>query len=314
MKRIQIIIAIIIASLSVNAQDLIDPDNGVKLYMLIKLEGSNQLKHYSSFEDIKKLDFNKINYLSIENRGRKTNMDTGLLYNLFNKAPNLSYLLIGRNVHIEQLPDIEKENNSLNALYLTGNNLKAIPGDIDKLKTLKLFSCIGNNINALPPGFTNLKSLNTLLLSGNQFKDFPVEILELQQLTTLSFKEKADVIPNDIYKLSELKKVEISTKRISLLPTAFSKLKKLKFINLSGNNLEAFPSPLLKLQQLKYISLANNPIDKASFIKSIKGLKSQKLTIYSSLSETDRLELGKLYPEINFVEDIMPYIESVVFD
>lgn len=311
MNRTIVLITIFFASLMCSAQDVEDPQRGVKIYSLVTTINNGKPKHYGSLEELNKIDFTNISSVSIDNRGRKGKMDMVLLDKLINNSPNLISLTL-HNVIFDRLPKIEI-NNNLRQLYLGRNDLEIIPDDIENLKALELFSCSGNKINSLPNKFVNLKSLNTLLLGGNNFTTFPSQMFALKKLTTLGFNEKVDNIPEEIAKLSELKKISLLATNISTLPSKFSKLKNLQVAELAQTKLTDFPSSLLKIQTLKYLSLCGNPINKVTFAQSLKGLSAKDLVIYSSLEEAERLELNKTYPNVDFASEIMQWdIERIV--
>lgn len=305
MKGIRILILFFFIAIVCKAQYPEDLTRGVKIYALEKKTGSKELVHYGSFEEMQKLDFNTINYVSIENRGNETTMDTLLLKNLLNNAPNLTSLTIGRNVYLDHFPKIEK-NNHLKELYLVVNNLLQIPTDIDNLTALELFECSGNKIETLPNSFSNLKKLKTLILKGNNIKIFPEEILKLQNLNVLWVGGKIKSIPENIDNLSQLEKVAFTNTDVSTLPKSFSRLKNLKHIDLSNNQFTVFPSPLLKLKQVKLLSLNENPITKTALENSLKGIKYQNADIYIPISEEEYSNIKNTYSEINFIPELVP--------
>lgn len=303
MKEIIMLILLFFTALLCKAQPPTDPSHG-KIYALVTKINEKKPVHYGSFEEMKELDFNTIHYVSIENRGNKTSMDTLLLHNLLNNAPNLTSLTIGRNIYLDHFPKIEK-NNHLKELYLIGNNLLKIPEDIDNLIALDFFECTGNKIETLPNNFSNLKKLKALILKGNNIKFFPGEILKLQNLNLLWVSDKIKTIPENIDDLSQLEKLAFTNTDVSTLPKSFSRLKNLKHIDLSNNQFTVFPSPLLKLKQVKILSLNENPITKTALEKSLKGIKLENATIYIPLREEEFSEIKKTYNKINFIPEMV---------
>lgn len=304
MKEIIMLILLFFTALLCKAQPPTDPSRGVKIYALVTKINEKKPVHYGSFEEMKELDFNTIHYVSIENRGNKTSMDTLLLHNLLNNAPNLTSLTVGRNIYLDHFPKIEK-NNHLKELYLIGNNLLKIPADIDNLIALDFFECTGNKIETVPDSFSNLKNIKTLILKGNNIKIFPEEILKLQNLNVLWVGGKIKSIPENIDDLSQLEKVAFTNTDVSTLPKSFSRLKNLKHIDLSNNQFTVFPSPLLKLKQVKMLSLNENPITKTALEKSLKGIKLENATIYIPLREEEFSEIKKTYSKINFISEMV---------
>lgn len=305
MKEIRMLILLFFTALLCKAQPPTDPSRGVKIYALVTKINEKKPVHYGSFEEMKGLDFNTINSVSIENRGNKTSMDTLLLKNLLNNAPNLTSLTIGRNVYLDHFPKLEK-NNHLKELYLIGNNLLKIPEDIDNLTALDFFECTGNKIENVPTSFSNLENLKTLILKGNNIKIFPEEILKLQNLNVLWVGGKIKSIPENIDDLSQLEKVAFTNTDVSTLPKSFSRLKNLKHIDLSNNQFTVFPSSLLKLTQVKVLSLNENPITKIALENSLKGIKYKNADIYIPISEEEYSTIKNTYIEINFIPEIIP--------
>jgi len=301
----RILILLFFTAIVCKAQHPEDPTRGVKIYALVTNTDTKKPVHYGSFEEMHELDFNKINTVSIENRGNKTSMDTLLLKNLLNNAPNLTSFTIGRNVYLDRFPKIEK-NNHLKELYLTVNNLSQIPLDIDNLTALELFECSGNKIQGLPDSFSNLKNLKTLILKANNINIFPEEILSLQNLNVLWVSGAIKTIPEKIDALSQLEKVAITNTDVSTLPKSFSRLKNLKHIDLSNNQFTVFPLPLLKLKQVKVLSLNENPITKTALEKSLKGIKYNNAVIYIPITEEEYSEIKNTYREINFIPELVP--------
>lgn len=305
MKEIRILILLFFTAIVCKAQYPEDPTRGVKIYALVTNTDTKKLVHYGSFEEMQKLDFNMVNSVSIENRGNKTSMDTLLLKNLLNNAPNLTSITIGRNIYLNHFPKIEK-NNHLKELYLIGNNLSQIPLDIDNLTALELFECSGNKIQGLPDSFSNLNNLKTLILKANNINIFPEEILSLQNLNVLWISGPIKTIPEKIDALSQLEKVAFTNTDLSSLPKSFSRLKNLKHIDLSNNQFTVFPSPLLKLKQVKVLSLNENPITKTALEKSLKGIKYNNAVIYIPITEEEYSNIKDTYQEINFIPELIP--------
>jgi len=305
MKEIRILILLFFTVIVCKAQYPEDRTRGVKIYALVTNTDIKKPVHYGSFEEMQNLDFNKINTVSIENRGNKISMDTLLLKNLLNNAPNLTSITIGRNIYLDNFPKIEK-NNHLKELYLIGNNLSQIPLDIDNLTALELFECSGNKIQGLPDSFSNLNNLKTLILKANNINIFLEEILSLQNLNVLWVSGPIKTIPEKIEALSQLEKVAFTNTAISTLPKSFSRLKNLKHIDLSNNQFTVFPSPLLKLKQVKILSLNENPITQTALEKSLKGIKYNNAVIYIPITEEEYSEIKNTYQEINFIPELVP--------
>lgn len=281
-----------------------DPSGGVKLNITVSLINGRTL-HFSDFEEMSEADFKRIKSIKISNNGVKTQMDSSLLDKLFNHTPHLYYLTIDDNVHIKELPKIENDNNSLIYLVLSGNQLQEIPEDFAKLKALKSFRCLRNEISSLPKGFAGLKSLKTLMVAGNNFKEFPKEILELHALERLQFNEEFGVLPVGISNLERLLKLSVSSASLSSLPESLKEMKNLVTIDLPYNEFTKLPDPLKEMENISRVDLGHNPLNKEELAASLEGFQGEELILFTTLNESDRLELSELFPEIKFRKSAM---------
>ncbi|VDM96694.1 unnamed protein product [Thelazia callipaeda] len=76
----------------------------------------------------------------------------------------------------------------LTALFLYGNHLTRIPGDISKLENLKVLDLSDNKLRSLPAELGDMISLCHLYLNSNQIRVLPYELGKLFRLQTLDLR------------------------------------------------------------------------------------------------------------------------------
>jgi small GTP-binding protein len=85
-------------------------------------------------------------------------------------------------------------------LYLSYNQLTALPHEIAKLTNLTELYLSGNQLTALPPEIVKLTNLNVLYLSHNQLTALPPEIVKLTNLIELGISGNPVESPPEISK------------------------------------------------------------------------------------------------------------------
>ena len=173
---------------------------------------------------------------------------------------------------------------SLNALYLSYNQLKAIPSEIIQLSNLKVINLYQNRFEMIPPEIMQISSLTnlyinenelniihpqirqmtklrTLNLSHNNLKNVPSEIGQLSNLTSLNLSNnKLTTVPSDIGQLSNLTSLKLSDNYLSSIPSEIGHIVNLAQLDLSFNRLSIIPPEIGQLDKLQEFYLGNNPI------------------------------------------------------
>ncbi|XP_038064629.1 protein flightless-1 homolog isoform X2 [Patiria miniata] len=178
---------------------------------------------------------------------------------------------------------------SLLVLNLNHNNISSIPQQLFiNLTDLIYLNISDNKLETLPPQLRRLGNLQTLILDNN-----PLLHAQLRQLTSLTQLQSlhlrntqrnlnnvppqmdalvnlSDVdlsfnhlsgVPEGLYKLSSLKRLNLSSNVITELSSAMDTWVNLQTLNLSRNKLSCLPSALCKLTSLKRLYISCNQID-----------------------------------------------------
>lgn len=102
-------------------------------------------------------------------------------------------------------------------------------------------------------------------------KEFPLEIFEYPDIRTIdlsndsfcddNMRNNIKIIPNEISKLKNLIKLNLSYNKINTIPENITSLRKLKYLNLSNNNLTHLSEKIANMSNLQILNLENNPFD-----------------------------------------------------
>lgn len=86
-------------------------------------------------------------------------------------------------------------------------------------------------------------------------------------------------IPDAIYSLASLERLEVPSNQITVIPSDIGRLTKLKILNLTGNKIKTLPAEIGNLTQLEALYLtANQLTDLPANISQLKKLKELRLT------------------------------------
>lgn len=132
---------------------------------------------------------------------------------------------------------------------------------LGKLKDLQALKLSGNEVKTFPENFGDLYNLVYFASYNNEFADFP----DLKKLANLNYLEffaaKFDSIPSNIAYLNKLKTLKISSTNDTLhLPTTLHYLKNLKDVTIENCILDSFPKEIFKIPNLNYLNLTNTNV------------------------------------------------------
>ena len=105
--------------------------------------------------------------------------------------------------------------------------------------------------------FSEFVNVTTLILTGNKLKE----------------------IPNGVYELSSLVRLEVPSNNIENLSSKVSRLRNLKILNLTGNRLTSLPKEIGELSNLESLYLTDNQLTELpTTITNLKNLKELRLS------------------------------------
>lgn len=184
---------------------------------------------------------------------------------------------------------------SLEILDLHGNNVSALPRNVDKMSRLRILNLSENSFESLPFGDLAKLPLTELLLKKNKLSgtliEDPVDVLpELQaldasanQLTRLVPLGAAISLPvlhalslsmnrlqglPDMTTWTNLLTLTVDENSISGIPNSFTTLDKLRHADFSSNDIRVVPPEIARMDNLTMIRLSGNPLRDKKFVST----------------------------------------------
>ncbi|XP_063990186.1 leucine-rich repeat-containing protein 40-like [Diachasmimorpha longicaudata] len=200
-------------------------------------------KRFFTLENLKQLNLSHNNLADLDPAiGDLVMLESlNLSFNNLTTLPvGLGYLVrlctfdVSHNLLVELPPDIMSMR-VLKKLDANSNHLEVVPplGEMRKLEALILHT---NNLKNFPniTGCTALKELN---LSNNSIDEIDMECLEdMGQLRSLLLAHNnIEVIPDDIIKLLNMERLDLSSNKLTLIPNFICIMPNLKHFIINGN-------------------------------------------------------------------------------
>ncbi|BAY21574.1 Miro domain-containing protein [Calothrix sp. NIES-2100] len=179
-------------------------------------------------------------------------------------------------------------------LYLSGNNLTALPPDIGKLVNLQSLYLNRNQLSSLPGEIGQLENLQSLYLNSNQLSSLPGEIGQLENLQSLYLnRNQLSSLPEKIVQLENLQSLYLGSNQLSSLPEKIVQLENLQLLYLGSNQLSSLPGEIGQLENLQLLYLGSNQL--SSLPGEIGQLENlQLLDLSSNQLSSLPAEFGKL--------------------
>jgi internalin A len=180
-----------------------------------------------------------------------------------------------RNNQLTTLPEVVGQLTSLTNLDLSSNQLTTLPEVVGQLTSLEVLTIDDNQLASVSPVVKHLRSLKVLSLGGNWLNDLPVEVGDLIQLKHLSLGSVL-FIGDDFCHFKALKAIGASKQgnQFKRIPDCIFKLPNLKVLDLSFNQLSNLTVDIQKLQNLEKLDLRGNPLPIPPEILGEKGAGS----------------------------------------
>ena len=168
---------------------------------------------------------------------------------------------------------------SLDTLSVSFCGLERVPEAISKLINLKIIALNSNCLQTVPKSIGQLKSLQILYLSNNELKSLPETLFNLKNLEILGLgSNKLTYIPEEIDKLESLKSLYLHSNKLKSLPESIGNLHDLENLTIYSNLLTSLPESIMRFNSLKFIRLDENMFRDLDFISKIVSCLKQKNT------------------------------------
>lgn len=186
----------------------------------------------------------------------------------------------------------------LQALRLSGNEVKTYPVNFTDLSNMVYFASYNNEFDVFPLNIKNWYGLNYLEFFGAKFDSVPSEIAYLNKLKTLKISSTNDTLklPLTLRYLKNLKDLTIENCLLDSVTEEIFNIPNLSFLNLSNTNTFYLPVTLSKLKQLEVLILDGNYINKIPYqiylLKNLRflSIKNNKLPkLPDSISQLENL-------------------------
>ncbi|KAF7548974.1 hypothetical protein G7Z17_g6700 [Cylindrodendrum hubeiense] len=226
-----------------------------------------------------------------------TNMPLGLrrltCLTSLNLVTSLRDLKLAKNLFFGPLNSIITSLTELEILDVHGNNISALPRNIENMTRLRILNLSENSFESLPfDGLTRLP-LTELSVRKNKLKGTLIEepIESLPQLQTLdaSANQLARLVPlgsgielpvmhslslsmnrlqglPDMTSWTSLLTLTVDENSISSIPNSFLGLEKLRHADFSSNDIRVVPPEISRMENLSMIRLSGNPLRDKKFL------------------------------------------------
>eukprot|EP00943_MAST-04B_sp_MAST-4B-sp1_P002632 g2632.t1 len=157
----------------------------------------------------------------------------------------------------------------LHTLYMSDNDLNAIPDSVWGGEYLYDVKLDNNNILNIPTSISAAKSVGHILISNNSLVKLPVEIFHLNLVTLFVDGNRLEYIPIEVGLVTTLQYVRFNNNNnISSIPNEIGNLLALKDIDLRNNAIESLPDSFESLNRLEYVYLHDNPVCSNGWIEN----------------------------------------------
>lgn len=202
-------------------------------------------------------------------------------------------LKLGNNLLYGPLNPALASLDSLEILDLHGNNISALPHNIDNMTRLRILNLNENSFETIAfDGLAKLPltelSLKKNKLSGTLIEE-PVESLPHLQTLDVSMNQLTRVVPlgtsislpvlhalslsmnrlqglPDMTSWASLLTLSVDDNSISGIPNSFTSLEKLRHADFSSNDIRVVPAEIARMDNLSMIRLSGNPLRDKKFV------------------------------------------------
>ncbi|GFO09460.1 malignant fibrous histiocytoma-amplified sequence 1-like protein [Plakobranchus ocellatus] len=152
----------------------------------------------------------------------------------------------------------------------TGQGMTTLPSNLISAKDIGHLILASNNLRSIPPEIKRMKTLEKLDLSKNgircsscnDFSGLPQEMALLTNLTEFSISEcNLPHVPPAIFRMTSLRVLDLSRNKVNILLPEIGQLTQLVKLNLQQTNITSLPPELAYCQELQEIYLWGNSVE-----------------------------------------------------
>ena len=209
--------------------------------------------------------FNKVYLISISGI-EKQELDKSLFSSESLRIVELSYSDISK----IEFP----EDNHIERLNLSNNQLTRIPSNISRCKHLNALNVEGNQIRHIPKWIMELDSLEEINLNFNQLKLSKADVRHLSKVKQIIIGgNDMEKLPKNIGKL-RCESMNLGKNKLHTLPKSFANLKHMKSLIFYENEFEEIPEVLADFKELKHLDFYKNNITEIpEFVGNLDGIQ-----------------------------------------
>lgn len=148
---------------------------------------------------------------------------------------------------------------TLEVLNLSGNRLNALPGDLSRLRKLRILFCSDNLFTEVPDCLGKCEQLEMIGFKANQIRYLPAAALPPALRWLILTDNHLQALPEEIGNCQRLQKLMLAGNQLSSLPDTLANCTNLELLRIAANHLQALPDWLLALPRLSWLAAAGNP-------------------------------------------------------
>ena len=149
---------------------------------------------------------------------------------------------------------------TLEVLNLSGNQLRALPHDLTRLRRLKVIFCSDNRFTELPEVLGDCAALQVVGFKANRIAEVPDAALP-RALRWLILTDNAITrLPLALGQRPALQKLMLAGNQLRNLPPGLAEAHRLELLRVAANQLTGLPDWLTALPRLSWLALAGNPL------------------------------------------------------
>lgn len=150
---------------------------------------------------------------------------------------------------------------TLEILSLNNNQLTNLPGDLKRLKKLKILFCSNNPFTELPVVLGQCPALEMIGFKACNIKHVPAGSLPPKLRWLILTNNQVETLPNTIGNCQHMQKLMLAGNQLRSIPQSLTQCSNLELLRLSANKFEEVPNWLFNMPKLAWIALAGNPIN-----------------------------------------------------